>query len=641
MKLLEVRISNFRNLRNVIVPLSGHPVLIGQNNSGKTAFLEALRLVLPARPPGRGHQFSEYDYFMREESDTPESSPGIQIELLLMEEQSGEWSEEIVLSLESIYQLDPHRDIKSVRIRLSGKYDATTKQFVSKWEVLNLGREPTQTGTPATQAVSRLIEFVRLFYLGALRDADRQLAPGSSMWGRILKDLRLTEDQSKSLEEDLSQLNESILQADPRLAEVLTYLDSMQGLFEPKLAQSATIRALPLRSWELLSKSEIFLKTLDNDVAFPLSRHGQGIQTLAVLFVFRAFVEILMKPSMRPETVGILAIEEPEAHLHPHAVNAVSQSLQTLETQTIVSTHSPYYVQTVPFADIRLFRRDGGEARVLWVEREFEALLPSRAEVNELCDQSPDLYSYDEPTKRFTVRGYLKKEAYRKLAKAFAGDQEVIQALVQLRDASARYLSDKDLVDLDRYAKRSRGEILFARAWLLCEGQSDCQIIRCFSEMLDLPLERSGVSIIGVRNNGAPAAFAGLARTFEIPWMMVCDHDDEYAKFQRELQASRFDQATIDSKLRPLPTKGANLERYLIENGFADDLKLLAEERGFVVAAGQPHADVVEALLIEMRNHKMEYAEALTSKLLSEEVDSSRVPAFFRELIEEIYESVT
>lgn len=46
MYLKEVRIKNFRSLKDVSVLLNENTVLIGENNSGKTAFLDALRIVL-------------------------------------------------------------------------------------------------------------------------------------------------------------------------------------------------------------------------------------------------------------------------------------------------------------------------------------------------------------------------------------------------------------------------------------------------------------------------------------------------------------------------------------------------------------------------------------------------------------------
>ena len=61
MRLTTVEIRNFRCLRDVAVDLDETTVLIGENNSGKTAFLEAIRICLE-RLRGRGR--SPFDVFV-------------------------------------------------------------------------------------------------------------------------------------------------------------------------------------------------------------------------------------------------------------------------------------------------------------------------------------------------------------------------------------------------------------------------------------------------------------------------------------------------------------------------------------------------------------------------------------------------
>ena len=46
MKLIEVKIENFRGIHSLHVPLDSLTVLIGENNTGKSTVLEAIRFVL-------------------------------------------------------------------------------------------------------------------------------------------------------------------------------------------------------------------------------------------------------------------------------------------------------------------------------------------------------------------------------------------------------------------------------------------------------------------------------------------------------------------------------------------------------------------------------------------------------------------
>jgi putative ATP-dependent endonuclease of OLD family len=80
MKIREIIVKNFRCLKYVAIPLTDTTVLIGENNSGKTALLEALRIAL-TRAMGRTNPFNEYDYLMMKEMDS-QTSEGIVIELV-------------------------------------------------------------------------------------------------------------------------------------------------------------------------------------------------------------------------------------------------------------------------------------------------------------------------------------------------------------------------------------------------------------------------------------------------------------------------------------------------------------------------------------------------------------------------------
>ncbi len=69
MKLIELKIRNFRDIQSLDLALDVLAVLIGENNTGKSTVLEAIRLVL-TRGFGvrRGGQFSEYDSRTRRRS---------------------------------------------------------------------------------------------------------------------------------------------------------------------------------------------------------------------------------------------------------------------------------------------------------------------------------------------------------------------------------------------------------------------------------------------------------------------------------------------------------------------------------------------------------------------------------------------
>lgn len=114
MKLREVTIKNFRCLVKVTCPVDDTTVLIGENNSGKTALLEALKVTLSRKTNVRGIFFDEYDYHMVKSSDSPQTSEGIVIELWFREDQSDEWPNSLIQALSEIIQTDPVTDIDCI-----------------------------------------------------------------------------------------------------------------------------------------------------------------------------------------------------------------------------------------------------------------------------------------------------------------------------------------------------------------------------------------------------------------------------------------------------------------------------------------------------------------------------------------------
>ena len=74
MRLTTVRIRNFRCIKDLSVDLDETTVLIGENNSGKTAFLEAIRICLERLRGRERGPFSEYDYHLPDEESAPADS---------------------------------------------------------------------------------------------------------------------------------------------------------------------------------------------------------------------------------------------------------------------------------------------------------------------------------------------------------------------------------------------------------------------------------------------------------------------------------------------------------------------------------------------------------------------------------------
>jgi len=640
MRLREIIVKNFRCLVDVTIPVVDTTVLVGENNSGKTALLEALNLALPRSAAGRRDPFDEYDYYMVKSTDSPQSSEGIVIELWFREDTSDEWPKPLARALDDIIQTDPIMDLDSIGLRLSSKYDALAKEMVTKWEFLALDGQPLGGKGADPRNLTRFLQYIRCFYLSSLRDSAHEFSPRSQFWGRILRDLKISDEQRKTFGEALAELNQDLLKADPRLEQVRDTLDKGQKIMELGAGQKTSIQALPLKPWDLMSKAEVVIKTRGGAIDFPLARHGQGVQSLAVLFLFQAYIDVLLKPTFQPETEAILALEEPEAHLHPQATRTLATNLSEIKSQKIISSHSPYFIQEIPLTQIRMFRRDGPSSKVLYVKRSFAVQSPNIPGLLKVCTNN-DKFDYHEGTLTLTVTGKVEQKEYRDLLTLYSEQREVHAELKRWYSESQLYLNDDgDLADLETYVKRIRGEVLFARAWILCEGQSEYLLFRYFADLLGTPLDQAGVAVIDFQNNGSPGAFVGLARVFEIPWIMVCDNDDEGQKFIRQVKKRGLTDEEIKELVRPLPGDGVDLEMFLVKSGFVQEYVQILAERNISLTKKKGDAGFEGELAAIIGNDKMGHAIALIEKLRAKGVDQSRVPQFLGQAVKDIIAKV-
>ena len=180
--------------------------------------------------------------------------------------------------------------------------------------------------------------------------------------------------------------------------------------------------------------------------------------------------------------------------------------------------------------------------------------------------------------------------------------------------------------------------MLFARAWLLCEGQSEYLLIRYFAELLDKPLDQSGVTVIDFQNNGSPGAFVGLARAFEIPWIMICDNDDAGKDFIKQVKSRGLTDEEIKELVRALPGEGVDLEIFLVKNGFIKEYIEILAERKASLTKKQGESGYEDEVVSKIRadKDKKGYTISLIEKLRAAEADAARVPQFFATAINDV-----
>ncbi len=627
MRITTLRIENFRSIKNLEIAFGDTTVLIGPNNAGKSAILDAVRIALTRRWGQRGTGFTEYDVHLATETDDPKASPGVAIEIRAEEAAPGEWPEEIQQALDEIVQTDPVTGKNSITLRASCAWSAADTCFQPAWTFLNAARQPLVGPSARRLNLERFWQYLPVFYLGALRSAEDEFSSRSQFWGRLLKAMEIPQQLEGRVQRVLDLLNRRLLQADPRLAQIAQTLSGATRVAARDRAGSVDLRLVPLKSWDLLSKAEIILRSEPDWPWLPLQRHGQGVQSLSVIFLFQAFVEHLLAELYEPGSSPILALEEPETHLHPQAARTLWTHVNALPGQRIITTHSPYFVQYVPFRDIRLVRltEDGTEVR--WLPPSISSRVPHVAPLDGVVAGAGGLLTYDRAAQILTVHGKLPEATYRALLACYGPHPDrtaIIGVLRELRDKSLLHIDDHELRALETFARRIRGEIFFARRWMIVEGQGEYLIVHALARRLDYDLDEHGVSVIDAMNNGHPATFAALARALGIPWLAVFDGDPAGQGYVQAIVNRGFDALFVDQRCARLPA--GNLEQQLLADGLEPELRTVCQRIGW------SDAQAIDRATLERRlaENKTRYAAELAVSISDDVALAQRMPQAFR-----------
>ena len=253
-----------------------------------------------------------------------------------------------------------------------------------------------------------------------------------------------------------------------------------------------SIDAVPGRLFDMLSKAQVNLNT-GTGAKVPIGRHGEGTQSLAVLTLFNAFLQAWNKGS------PIVALEEPEAHLHPSAVRAIWRLIEKIPGQKIISTHSGDILSEVPPKSItRMHKPCGG------------------LKVSRLADVQLD----PDDTRKFNF-----------------------------------------------HIRRDRGELLFARCWILGEGETEATLIPECARILKQDFEQVGIRFVTYQTGISLEPCLKVANGMGIHWIIVADNDGQGAS-DRALVRKYLNGRPEPETLFVMPE--ANIEQHLCVNGFVD-----------------------------------------------------------------------
>lgn len=460
-----VRVKHFRCLREIEVVLTPTTVLIGENNSGKTSFLDAAFAAIGSGPRHLG----EDDIYLAADEVKPPRDREITVDILVVpaDEEGNrvevfpEGSPWLQLWGNGIVQDDEDNDMVGIRMTLSwdqikGDY-FIQRRFLKEWKSELAEMLEAEVAQQITQVTAAQTAPLSLYFLDAKRDAAEEMKTRGSVWNRLVSHHGLSDEDVNTIEQQLNDINELLVEKSGVLSHVQEHLHRVSDVVNCE-EDDITVNPVARRLRDLNRGMDVVLATRGAP-QFPLVRHGMGTRSLTSVLLFRAYMTWRQKQQATEALHPFVAVEEPEAHLHPQAQRALFTLLVNLPGQKLISTHSPYVCSQANIADFVHFFKDGHESTV------------SR---------------FYEP-----------------------GDDEI---------------SPEDLRAINRRVLNTRGDLLFSRCVVLFEGETEEQALPQFAERYwGRHPNEVGVSFISVDGYGNYLPFLRLTTQFRIPWVILSD----------------------------------------------------------------------------------------------------------------------
>ena len=327
MKLSDFSVVNYRSITTARkIKTNNMTVLVGKNNEGKSNILRALTLAMDimkiySKDP-RSLQIAVRPYLKNHyswEKDYPIS---------LQEKNPNGWS-----SIDLNFELD-EQDILAIRsmtgIRLSGciPVRVSTNGAAAKIDIPKRGTAAFADADNKKKIIEYVCFKIDFNFIPAVRTEYDALRVVDSLIEKSLETLDTNPDYINAMNK-IEELQQGIL-------------DGISNqIIEPLQEFLPTVRNVQIhiqnerRRIAMRRNTEIII---DDGTTTPIQQKGDGIKSLTAL-------AILNIPA-RVDRVSVVAIEEPESHLHPESARQLYDTIMSLSQthQIVLTTHSPLFV---------------------------------------------------------------------------------------------------------------------------------------------------------------------------------------------------------------------------------------------------------------------------------------------------------
>jgi len=329
MRLSALSVENYARFADVNIGVRRHLVVVGANDVGKTSLLRLLNVLF-------GSTAGMYQSLCPSDLRDPD------VPLVVAATFEGFTPAEKAAFFKEI-NVDLASGRSTLTLRLEARVDPDDSQAVS----------PTRffAGAADTRSPTREhLDAIGWRYLPALRPTSSAQFDGPNGAAQVL--LKAIEPSLGGEREALERLRENF---DEQLA-ASTHLGALRNDVADRLSEAMprrveaddlSFRATSSTESSVLENVSLYVER-DGDTR-RLSEMSDGVRALAAMTLF----------DLSEGAANVIAIDEPELHLHPASQRTVAGLLTNDRNQKIVVTHSPFIIQRFDPADVLVVAPDG------------------------------------------------------------------------------------------------------------------------------------------------------------------------------------------------------------------------------------------------------------------------------------------